>query len=142
MLFSVKKTGAKKAEGEGESLPLFADISDPAPKPRAKRKQRAPLDHEALRGSDIHANWNAGARHDASRKRAQSKALPPSTKQKAYLAALMGYPGIGVMTDFVRFANGYWNEEITRVHYKHAIDLMVKGYNVYGTAEYLVELSL
>jgi len=70
-----------------------------------------------------------------------TKAQYPSLKQLNYLAYLLDYPNEGELYDFVRFANGYHLDMITRVHFVRAIALAKKDKGPWGSAEDLVKMS-
>lgn len=88
---------------------------------------------------------------DAKRTRAQtlkhfqnqitSAAQPPSEKQVYFLAKLLGFPGYDAMNAFVRFANCYTYDRLTRVHWIEAISLAKDGRNRHGSLSYLLALS-
>jgi len=65
----------------------------------------------------------------------------PTSKQIGMIGGMIGTQHRGHIEAFVRFANCYEPGDLTRVHYIHAIDLLVNGVNLYGTAEQLYHLS-
>jgi hypothetical protein len=71
-----------------------------------------------------------------------SRAQYASPKQIGYLANLLDHPGKRGMEAYVRFANAYHLGTLTRVHFKEAIDLAIRGYNSWGTYEDLTLLAM
>lgn len=64
-----------------------------------------------------------------------------SDAQRGKLWALLGRPTPGEMEAYVRFANGYTHERLTRVHWVHAITLAIEKVNAFGFYWELLELS-
>lgn len=61
--------------------------------------------------------------------------------QRGKLWALLGQPRPSEMEAFIRFANGYTYERLTRVHWINAISLMTDKVNAYGTFLDLLEMA-
>jgi hypothetical protein len=93
--------------------------------------------------SQVLRNFKAKVeREEAKRYIEGTRAQYPSEKQVNFLAYLLDFPGKHQQESFVRFANGYYNGEITRIHYVNAINLMTKGFCHYGNAVHLVKMSM
>jgi hypothetical protein len=124
------------------SFGQFGDI-DEMPAARAGRPKPSDGGFKvALPESPLLNNLSAKIKRQAAKEFvAGSLAQYPSPKQVGYLGFLLDNPGRAAMTAFVRFANGYYAGEITRVHFVEAIELAKNGRNSYGTANGLVRLA-
>lgn len=72
----------------------------------------------------------------------KSRAKEYTIKQVRYLSFLLGYePSFKGLVSYVRFANGYYQGTLTRVHWLQAIALAKDGHNWYGNHMSLIRLS-
>ena len=87
--------------------------------------------------------WNAVKAAQAKAWHEGSRAQPPSNKQIWKLYSITGARTFSDLEQYVRFANGYKPqcERLTRVHWVYAIELAMRGRNVYGTTDDLLRLS-
>lgn len=157
-------TVTRRPKGGGNSPPSFVgklDAGDVAPRRRIQgpfgdideAAKPLPVRLEAKRHADggfrvalpeniLDNNLDAKIKRQRDKDYVEgTRAQYPSSKQVGYLGYLLDNPGRYGMERFVRFANGYYMGEITRVHFVEAINMAIRGRNSYGTAVGLARLA-
>ncbi len=100
----------------------------------------APFSSVLVPGSAQNKNAISNAKAKAYAEKSRAKEF--TTKQVRYLSYLLGYePSNSGLESYVRYANGYYQGTLTRVHWLQAIALAKDGHNWYGNHVSLIKLS-